>query len=196
MYEPYQPTAPAPRRLQQPGVIGSATSRIRQQPGQIQNAPYNPARPATAQSLPYTAPSLAQRAAPANPSLGADPGFNAYVRTLGLGDSLDESDSLAQIDAISRMVQRTLPRIAQAGGYEREGISGGYEDRGLLRSGMHETAIARQRASEGQRIGDVQQGASDDVLSLLRALARRRAVSGSQVSEAGLDAASRLYPQI
>jgi hypothetical protein len=126
-------------------------------------------------------------------ALGQSPAYLAYLRTLGVEDATDQANTQTSVDAAQRRQAMLAPRIAQSGEYAREGISGGYESRGLFRSGQHEVGLARQRQAEGQQLGDLTSATTDQVTALKAALAAQMAARRRAMAEQGLNAANALY---
>ena len=125
--------------------------------------------------------------------LAANPAYLAFVRELGIEDAEAATDVTTQTDAIGRMLAKRLPRITDAGTRQREGISGGFESRGLLRSGQHEIALARQRSDEGTDAADTIDAGAEQVAALQSELARRRAAAARRRAEGALRFAPDAY---
>ncbi|MFP5376116.1 MAG: hypothetical protein ACLGIO_04945 [Acidimicrobiia bacterium] len=133
-----------------------------------------------------TAPQLAPLNA--NP-LAANPAYLAFLRELGIADAEAAADTTTGAERVGLELARRLPRIAELGGRDREGISGSFESRGLFRSGQHELTLARQRADEGNEAGDLVAAGADRVADLQADLARRRAAAARRRAEGALSAA-------
>lgn len=128
-------------------------------------------------------------------ALGQSPAYLAYLRSLGVTDANDAAGTQTGVDTVQRRTATMLPRIAEQGAISREGISGNYESRGLYRSGQHEVSLARQRAGEGQQVGDLQSGGADQIALLQATLVQQRAARQRQLVEQALNAANGLYAQ-
>lgn len=131
--------------------------------------------------------------APVTNPLAANPAYLAFVRELGISDAEAASDLTTSTEAIGRQLTRRLPRLADAGVRQREQVSGSYESRGLLHSGQHEIALARQRGDEASGVSDIVEGGVDQVASLQSALARRRADSARRAAAGALSFAGPAY---
>ncbi len=129
---------------------------------------------------------------PLNP-LAANPAYLAFLREAGIGDAEAATDATTRTEAIGAELARRLPRIAEGGVREREQISGGFESRGLLRSGQHELSLARQRGDEGTAVGDTMGAGVDQIAELQAALARRRAEAQRRAAEGALRFAPGAY---
>lgn len=134
----------------------------------------------------------------ANParSLAEDPAYLAFLRAIGAEDTEDVEQTNLSADRLRRQAALRLPEIAEAGQISREGVSAGFEDRGLYRSGQHEVALARQRAAEARQVGAVQSGVTEGTSDLEARLARQRAARTRRKAEAGLSTSGSLASEV
>lgn len=114
--------------------------------------------------------------------LGQDPAYLAFLRSLGA-----ERDDLQDVagerkNLVNRELGRRLPEVSMMGDETRRGITGNFLDRGLFRSGQHESALGRQRQAEAQAVSGLEGAAADqnsmtdaDLLRQLAGIQRRTA---------------------
>lgn len=140
------------------------------------------------QQLAAQQPAQAQTAPP---SLASDPAYLAFQRALGAERTTAQRNTQDQTDAINRSTALRLPQLAEQAAYGRERISGSYEDRGLLRSSQHETALARAREAEGNASANLQDQASQRIAALQQGLAGQETGFDTRLAEQNLAAAQR-----
>lgn len=126
-------------------------------------------------------------------ALGADPAYLAFLRASGAQDANDTDIAQSRMATIARMLNLDAPELLETGEQQREQIAGGFEGRGMFRSGAHEIAQARQRRGEDRAFDRMQLGATSSVDDLLAALVRQRAARARGTAEQGVDSADRLY---
>jgi len=127
------------------------------------------------------------------PSLGENPAYLAFLRATGAEEADAAASTQQRIDQLNRDLARQLPLVTEQGGRTRQQISGGYESRGLFRSGEHETRLGLQRADEARETSMLQGVTGDQVGQLQAELARRRADIARRRTEAGLQAAPDVF---
>lgn len=126
-----------------------------------------------------------------NPAM--HPAYLAFLRALGLQNATDAVDAQAAIDRLNARAGLSREEIIDQGGIQREGIQGGYEARGLWRSGAKLRDLNRQRASEGRALGGVELNVADQSAQLISELARRRAAGERQTAEKAYDVTADLF---
>jgi len=131
--------------------------------------------------------------APPAPSLGANPAYLAFLRATGAEQADAEASTQARVDQLNRDLARQLPLISEQGTRTRLGIDGGFESRGLFRSGEHETKIGLQRTDEARETSMLQGVTGDQIGQLQGELARRKADIARRQSEAALNAGAAQF---
>lgn len=113
--------------------------------------------------------------------------YLSYLRGIGLQEDAARATALRNVAAIQRQVQSQVPEIARLGGLQRDRINGGFEARGVYRSGMRQQRLGEQAAGEGYRVGSVLGNAADktganqsQLESSLADLARQRSDYAAQ----------------
>lgn len=124
-------------------------------------------------------------------ALDQDPAFQAYQRQL---DAQRASKMIAagkQMDLIKASGQRALDEIPIKGERARTNISGGFESRGLYRSGAHEKKLAEQRSDEARALANTQAEIQDRLSAISVDLALEFADLDRQKAESRLTYGSR-----
>lgn len=129
----------------------------------------------------------------ATPSLASDPAFQAFMRALGFEKNDLNQSAEDRIFAIKNEVARRLGDIGRMSELSREGISGNFEARGLLRSGSHEQTLARQRTEEAAQRSSIEGIAGDQERLIRGELARRLAEIDRRGAEQSLNSAGSIY---
>lgn len=93
----------------------------------------------------------------------ADVALQAYLRQLGFSEAQARANATAAQQMTARRAMTEVPRIRDLGVEQRRGIAGGFENRGLLRSGAHERAQAVQRREEERSVYDQALSAADQI---------------------------------
>lgn len=117
----------------------------------------------------------------------------AYMRALGF----ETADAERQVAGSKEQAQQRFamekPRVLQQGGIEREGIAGGFESRGLLKSGAYATANARSLGDEQHRLGAMTIGLAEETSGLESQLAAQIAAQRRQAAERLLTIGGQQY---
>lgn len=124
-------------------------------------------------------------------SLGEDPAHLAFLRAVGL-DSTDATNNQLRIDALNRRAGLDLESLKTQGAQQQENIAGGFEARGLYRSGERLRSQARQQEGQAQQEGQITGNAADQTAALVAELAQRRADRQGSQAEQGYGTASSL----
>lgn len=95
-----------------------------------------------------------------------DPTYAAYVAALDLDQAQRQATTSRQRDYLMSDQTRLLDQTAQQGEQSREGISGGYESRGLFNSGGRLRDISRQQSNQASREGSIRENATRGVAEL------------------------------
>lgn len=122
-----------------------------------------------------------------------NPAYSAFLRATGAEEADAQASTQQRIDQLGRDLARQLPLITEQGGRTRQQISGGFESRGLFRSGEHETKLGLQRADEAREVSMLQGVTGDQIGQLQAELARRRSDIQRRRAEAALQTAPDLY---
>lgn len=104
-----------------------------------------------------------------------DPVYAAYIANLDLSLAQQQGDTERRRAALLGQQDKSLYDTAQAGEMSREGISGGYESRGLFNSGGRLRDISRQQANQGTQESRIRQSTSTGIGDLEYALAQAQA---------------------
>lgn len=132
------------------------------------------------------------------PSLGRiddSPDWNTLMAQLNMAGDMARADSSRLIGNTNALRDRLLGEVAPAFEEQRQGISGSYEARGVGQSGGLETALARNRANEANRITSINQDAAMQVGNYESELARQLAEIEAKRTQSRLDFLSRGYTQ-
>lgn len=112
-----------------------------------------------------------------------DPTMMAYMRALGFEEADAQREVAGRTEQAQQKYAAAKPQVQQEGIQERESIAGGFENRGLLKSGAYATANARALAGEQFRLGSMQMGLADESASLESQLAAQIAAARRQAAE-------------
>lgn len=115
--------------------------------------------------------------------LATDPATLAWRRALGFEDQSSEADAARQTAQVQQRVAFQAPEIQYQGGLAAANISGGYEDRGLFRSGEHERGLAEQQHATQYQLGALELGVAEDIGGIQSALAQQIAARRRQQIE-------------
>lgn len=107
----------------------------------------------------------------------------AWRRALGFEDQAGEADAARQTAQVQQRVAFQAPEIQYQGGLAARNISGGYEDRGLFRSGEHERGLAEQSHATQYQLGALELGGAEDIGGIQSALAQQIAARRRQQIE-------------
>lgn len=122
-------------------------------------------------------------------SLAVSPAWLAFRRSLGIDDATDAVTAQAQVDALNRRAGLTRGDVLESGKQAREGIAGGFEARGLYRSGARLRDQSRQQADEGRALADIELTLAENVGGLVGGLAQRQAERQRKAADTALDVA-------
>lgn len=125
----------------------------------------------------------------------SDSQYLAALRRANMDEAEGSADVRTRQGRVRRNLGLALPEMARQGEFERQGISGGYESRGLFRSGMRQDAIARQRYDQARREALTRTAAYDELGDLETSLARLSARSFANRTDAAYGAQQREYGQ-
>lgn len=128
---------------------------------------------------------------PATNPLYQDPAFQAFIRSSGLGLETAAADIDRQVAAKNRaytaqMSDLTDPvygSIAQG----RQNLAGGYESRGLSRSGERDMGLNKYDVAQGKSLSDLAAGNAEAVSGLQAQMPAKIADVAAQGAEKGLD---------
>lgn len=122
-----------------------------------------------------------------------DPTVLAYMRALGFEEADAQREVAGRKEQAQQKYAMAKPQVQQEGIAERESIQGGFESRGMLKSGAYATANARQLSGEQFRLGSMQMGLTDEVSSLESQLAAQIAAARRQAAERLLSVGASQY---
>jgi hypothetical protein len=125
--------------------------------------------------------------------LASDPSYLAYMRALGFEESTATGDAQFDRDTIERKQAAAIPELEYQGGVQREQLAGGFEDRGLLRSGMHEQAQARLMHDQGYQRSQLDMAHGDALAEIERNLQRQLGDIERRRSEQTLSSGAGTY---
>lgn len=129
-------------------------------------------------------------------ALAQDPNYLAYLRALGFEQAETERRGAADLAQVEQRAAFERPEIGYQAGVERRGMSGGYEDRGLFGSSMHELALADQRRGEQLALGRIDLGAAEQAATIANTMAAELARSNRMAAEQALATGGRLYEEL
>ena len=122
---------------------------------------------------------------------GQDPSFQAVQRSI---DAQKQAEMIAvgrQMDLIKGQGERQLAEIPIKGERSRTQISGGFEARGLYRSGAHEKKLGEQRSDEARQTANTQAAIQDRLAGLSIDMSLKMADLDRQRAESNLTYSSR-----
>lgn len=119
----------------------------------------------------------------------------AYMRALGFEEAEAERATAGAKEQAQQQYAMDKPRIQSEGIERREGIAGGYESRGLLRSGDYAKANARALGDEQYQLTQGALGVTQTVAGLESSLAAQIAAMRRQQAERLLAVSADQYLQ-
>lgn len=125
-------------------------------------------------------------------SLNEDPTYLAWLRALGFEDETSRADAARDTAQVQQRVAFQAPEIQYQGQLAARNISGGYEDRGLFRSGEHERGLAEQQHATQYQLGALELGGAEDIGGIQSSLAQQIAARRRQMIEQELALGPRL----
>lgn len=117
----------------------------------------------------------------------------AYMRALGFEEADAQREVAGKIEQTQQKFAMEKPRVLDQGKQQREGIAGGFESRGLLKSGAYATANARALGDEQHQLGTMTAGLAEDVGGLESQLAQQIASMRRQQAERLLAVGGQQY---
>ncbi len=112
-----------------------------------------------------------------------DPTILAYMRALGFEEAEAERATAGGKEQAQQQYAMDKPRIQSQGIEQREQVAGGFEGRGLLKSGAYGIANARALGDEQYRLSQAQLGVTQTVSGLESQLAQQIAAMRRQQAE-------------
>lgn len=144
--------------------------------------------------------------APAPNTLVTDPAYQAFQRTSGLGLETAAQNVARKRLAIDTALGQNIADTEHAGEQQRKGISGGFESRGVFRSGAHRLGLDEQerqqavttstaRTTAAGQIAADQEGLIGEVGRIQREAAEKGlSTAQTQDLDAGIEALRKKYP--
>ena len=125
-----------------------------------------------------------------------DPTILAYMRALGFEEAEAERATAGAKEQVQQQYAMDKPRIQSQGIERREGIAGGFESRGLLKSGAYATADARALGDEQHQLAQGALGMTQTVAGLESSLAAQIAAMRRQQAERLLSVGADQYLEL
>lgn len=100
-----------------------------------------------------------------------DPVYSAYIAQLDLDQAQRQQDTARRREYLMADQTKLLDQTAQSGEQQREGISGGFESRGLFNSGGRLRDISRQQANQATREGSIRESTGRGIAEMEAQLA-------------------------
>lgn len=130
-----------------------------------------------------------------NPTLMADPAYQAFMRNLGLEQTTLKTNTQAETEAIDRQLALRRAQLGEANTQALGGINNTMESRGIFRSGENISIQDRQRAQYGAADAAAIADAADRKAALQQTLAARLADLQRQAADHALTAGQALALQ-
>jgi hypothetical protein len=92
-----------------------------------------------------------------------DSSWLTFLRSMGFTEAQAYQQASGAIDRAKRQVTMGVADVNTEGAEERRNISGNYEARGIFRSGERLADLARQRAAQTQKVGQLQTTGQDTI---------------------------------